>query len=345
MPVLRSKLEYVSALRGAVPSRVVRAFVLLATVPLLGAVGFKMIEGWTFFDSLYMAVISITTVGYTEVHALSDGGRAFVMGYLVLGLASFLYALSQFGEWVLQSNLGVAFARVRGERRMDELNEHYIVCGFGRMGEQVCSFLAARQLPFVLIDNHPDRLQAALKLSYLVVEGDSTHDEVLEKARIARARGLCAVLSEDADNLLLVMSARLLCPELQIVARALERQNVAKLEKAGANRVVNLFSTAAQKAFETLTNPSVQDIGTLALGDQEELDFREIIVQSGSRWAGKTVADLQRLATKGVVFGLKRPAAHLELPAKGHAVLQASDKLLIIGRADQIDRLADGAGA
>ena len=320
-------------------NKIIRSLVLLALVPLVGSLGFILIEGWRFLDALYMAIISITTVGFMEVHPLSDGGRIFVICYLIVGLSSFLFALSQLGEWAIQSNLSIYFARYKMEKKMGTLQDHFVVCGYGRMGERICESLAASHQPFVLIEKNMERLLKAREKGYLAIEGEAAHDEILQTAQISNAKGLCAVLSDDADNLLLVMSARLLNPTLQIVARTLEAQNAKKLERAGANRVVNLYNTAALKAFEALIHPGIEDISNLRWEGSQDLDFAEHKVTAQSPFYKKDLLSLRSQAGQGVVIGIKKQNGQLEIPASESKVLDLNDRLLFIGRSSAVEKL------
>ena len=215
-----------------------------------------VVEGWDFFDALYMAVITLTTVGFEEVYPLSTPGRMVVLVYLVSGLGVFFYGITQVGELLIRGEL----RRTLGRRLMDStirsVKDHTIVCGCGRMGLRLCALLAENGERFVVVDRDPEAVAVAIDRGWSVSVGDATHDSTLRALGIDRARGLAAVLTSDADNLFVVLSARLLNPDLMILARATEEESVDKMERAGADQVVNVHQIGAKQMLQLLWSSS-----------------------------------------------------------------------------------------
>lgn len=215
-----------------------------------------VVEGWDFFDALYMAVITLTTVGFEEVNTLSTPGRVVVIVYLVLGLGVFFYGVTQVGELLIRGEL----RRMLGRRLMDStirsVKDHTIVCGCGRMGLRLCVLLAEKGERFVVVDRDPEAVAVAIERGWSVSVGDATHDATLRALGIDRARGLVAVLTSDADNLFVALSARLLNPDLMILTRATEEESVDKMQRAGADEVVNVHQIGANQVLQLLRNSS-----------------------------------------------------------------------------------------
>lgn len=341
MSTFRRLLDY-SPLSTSIHGRVVRSLMLLAGLLLLGALGFVLVEGWSFFDGLYMAVISLTTVGFQEVHPLSPAGRAFVMAYLALGLGVFLYGLTQWGELVVRSQVGLWWEQRKMVEQLHRARDHFIICGFGRMGRTVSRDLAGKGLPLVVVDRDESVLAECRTCGWPVVVGDATDDQVLVQAGIQRARGLAAALSSDADVLFVVMSARLLAKQLQIVARASDEKSVAKLIKAGANRVISLYETGGLRMAELLTNPRLDDIVEVLAVRGAPLDLAEMQIPLGSPLVGQRLEQTNLRQQGLLVVGIRRTDGALVLPAVGETEVQAGDTLITLGRLPAIEHVLSG---
>ena len=220
---------------------------LVAALVLIGTVGYRVLEGYTWLEALYMTLITLSTVGYGEVRPLSEQGRVFTIGLIVLGVGTGAYLFSALTEYIISGELQGTLERRRRMKAVDRLNQHYIVCGCGRVGEQVAAELARMRLPFVVVTRNPEALARCKQHGFLYIEGDPAEDAVLLQAGIQRARGLVAVLDSDADNLFVVLSARSLNPNLSIVAQAVAEDTEKKLYKAGADRVVSPYTMAGHR--------------------------------------------------------------------------------------------------
>lgn len=230
--------------------RIVWIIILLGLLPVLGMAGLVLLEDWPAFDAFYMAVITLTTVGYGEIHPLHMHGRIFIVIYIILGLGLFLYVLTQMGEILLSLTLEDHFGRRRMHAKIKELNNHVIVCGFGRMGQRICERLASEGTEFCVVERNEEAIHEARRAGYNYLIGDASHDEILDQAGVHRARGVVAALTSDADNLLLVLTARILNSHVRIVARALEENNIRKLERAGAQDVICMYRAGAERLVE-----------------------------------------------------------------------------------------------
>ena len=211
-------------------SRLIFSSILIGFIIAFGTVGYMVIEGWNLLDSLYMTIITITTVGYREVHTLSSYGIVFTIILLIGGVGIILYVLASGARVILEGELQEVLGRRRLEKKIKELKDHYIICGYGRMGSIVCKELKDKGISFVVIEKNPVPLDDK---DILIVDGDATSDETLKRAGVERARGLVSVLPTDAENLFVVLSARELNPDLFIVARASDEGAEQKILRAG----------------------------------------------------------------------------------------------------------------
>jgi len=222
--------------------RLIDIGLVFGIIILVGGVGYWLIEGWSWVDAIYMSIITVTTVGFGEIHPLSPVGRVFTTLLIVLGVAGITYAFSALTNYVIAGELGGILERRRMARRVNSMREHYIVCGFGRVGRQVCVELKREGEPLVVVDANPSSVGRAESQGYLVVVGDAGDDQILQEAGIGRALGLVATVDSDAANLLVALSARALNPDLYIVARANLEDTEAKMLRVGADRVISPYS-------------------------------------------------------------------------------------------------------
>jgi voltage-gated potassium channel len=299
------------------------------------------VEGWGFFDALYMSVITLTTVGYLEVHPLSAGGRVFTMGYLLAGVFTMFYAATEIVRAVVSGEVRGDLGRRRMERMLEKLHEHVIVCGYGRMGHLVCAEFSARKRPFVIIERHGELLADFALPHGVPLPGDATSDEVLRRAGVERARSLVTVAASDADNLFITMSARLLNDRLHIVARADGEEAERKLLRAGATRVVSPYLIGGQRVAQAVLRPTVLDFLELATRrDYLELEIEEVAVAAGSALAGAPVRDSRIRSELGIILvAIKSRDGKMMFNPPPDTVLNPGDVLVALGHADQLFRL------
>jgi voltage-gated potassium channel len=331
------------------PHRHLRRFAYTLAVPALlicaGTFGYHLIEGWTLWDAHYMTVITITTVGYREVHELSAAGRGFTMLLVLGGVFTIFYAASEFIRLVVSGEVRDSVGRQRMERSLAEYKDHRIVCGLGRMGRLVCEEFSTHGLPFVVIDRQAEVTEGFRMPHGIAVVGDATSDEVLRQAGVERARALVTVAASDADNLFITMSARLLNEHLYIVARCEGEGAETKLMRAGANRVVSPYTIGGQRVAQAVLRPSVVDFIELATRSEHlDLQIEEVAIQPGSRFAGQNVKDSGIRYDLGIIIvAIKKPDGQMVFNPASQVVLEAKDVLITLGDRKSLDRLADMA--
>ena len=321
--------------------------ILMASVVVLGVVGFHYIEGWPWFDGLYMTLITMTTVGYGETHSLSQVGRVFNVFLILAAVITGGLLVATATQAMLEFELGQFLGRRRMEREISKLEDHYIICGAGRVGRTVAREFRARDVPFVIVEVDAAHAQWAIDEGILVVIGSGHSEEVLEKARIQRARGLVAAVTSDAENLYIVLTARGLRPDLKIIARTSEEEAIPKMLRAGASQVLSPYHFIGHRIVQLLLKPNVLDFIDTAFGSERlDIQIEEVPVPEGSALAGRSLADADiRQATGVLVLALKRADGKMDFNPPADAVLRPGDRLIAIGSPDHLKKLESLAGA
>ncbi len=320
--------------------RLTTALTVVGMIVVFGTMGFRVIEGWPFIDAFFMTVITLTTVGYGEVHPLSVSGRIFTVVLVFFGVGAVAFTVKEATRVMLEGELRKIMGRRKVEKRIGSLKNHYIICGFGRMGRVIAEEFGACNVPYVVVERD-EKILADLPQSVLWIHGDSTQDAALESAGVERARGLVSVLSSDADNLFVVLSARSINPELLIVARAGEESSEAKLMRAGATKVVSPYRIGGTRIAHAILKPVVVDFLDLATqSNNMELKLEELPVAPGSPFAGKIITETGIRQQYGViVVAIKRKGGRMAFNPTHDTVLEAGDTLIVMGEAAQLDRL------
>jgi voltage-gated potassium channel len=256
------------------------AIIVLFLIILTGTSGFMFIEGWNFPDSLYMTIITITTTGFEEVHQLSTEGEIFTLILLMVSFGTVIYIGSMGVQILIESTF---FRRKKMQNKIEKLSDHYIVCGFGRMGNHICKDLKNAGVPFVVIENNPDSQKKLDESEYLYDIGDASSDSILLRTGVKSAKGLVAVLSSDAENVFTTLSAKSLNPNIFVVARAIDEGTGSKLLKAGADRVVKPYELGGTRMAEILLRPGVMDFIDVVAGNKKmDIQIEEITVKKDS---------------------------------------------------------------
>ncbi len=307
---------------------------LLGIVLVAGTMGYVVIEGWSWWDSLYMTVITVTTVGYREVHTLTWGGEAFTIVLLIGGVGTALYTFTLLATLVVEGGLHLRFEQRRIRRMIDELQDHFILCGYGRIGSTIAQELRTQGVPFVVVDRSPDRVHEIIASGMLGVEADASREEVLLRLGIERARALIAAVGTDAENVYAVLTARGLAPQLFIVGRAENEDAGRKLLRAGANRVVSPYQIGATQMAQTALRPAVVDFVQLATSSGSlELAMEQVNVGPESALAGRTLIDANLRQRFGViVVGIQRSGGQMEFNPSPDVVMRAGDDIVVLGR-------------
>jgi len=328
---------------GSLRTRLVLPLSLLVSVVAVGTLGYHWLwrdVGGTWLDALFMTVTTITTIGYGEVKPLDGPARVFTMLIAVAGIGAFFYTFTVVMEQLVAVRLADPRGRRRMERRILELEGHVIVAGLGRVGRQAAAELAEARTPFVVLDPGQGATRFAEDRGYLCLAGDATEDAVLERAGVRRARGLIATTANDATNMYIVLSARVLNPTLRIVARAADEASVPKLLRAGADRAISPYAIGGHRLAHLILSPAVVDFFETALKrGQEALAIEDIALPQSSGAIGRTLEALSvRQATGASVLAVLREGAPIPNPPPD-LTLMAGDRLLAIGTGDQLERL------
>ncbi|MBI4849818.1 MAG: potassium channel protein [Nitrospirae bacterium] len=320
-------------------------FFLILGVILFGTIGYTAIERWHLFDSLYMTIITLTTVGYMEVHPLSTPGRAFTIILILSGVGTMLYALGVGARVLLEGEIRELFGRRKLSKKIEGLKNHYIICGFGRMGRIICREMQQHGAPFLIIEKIPE-VFASIDKDILSMQGDSTQDAVLKEAGIERASGLISVLSTDADNLYVVLSARGLNPKLRIVARASDEGAEQKLFRAGADSVVSPYYIGGLRIAHTILKPAVVDFIEFATKSGNiELQMEEIKVKETSNIINKALDECGIRKEMGIIIvAIKRESGEMEFNPKSTSVIKRGDTLVAMGETKQLKALEELVG-
>jgi len=323
----------------------VRRLLLVAAIPALlvvaGTVGYHLVEGWPYGDALYMTVITLTTIGFSEVHPLHGGGRTFTMLLAMGGIFSLFFAATELIRSIVTGEIASLLGRQRMERNLSQLSGHLIVCGFGRMGRFVCREFSAMAMPFVVLDKDPQQVENFEMPHGIALHGDATSDDFLRRAGVDRARALVTVVASDADNLYITMSARFLNDKIFIVARAEDEHAVEKLERGGANRVISPYTISGHRVAQAVLRPAVLDFIELATRRGHlELQIEETRVAASSPLAGGTLDASRISAELGViVLAVRTRDGRMVVNPPLDTRLEADDTLVALGNRDQLDKL------
>jgi voltage-gated potassium channel len=335
--------------RLSVARRVRRALLWPLLLQGIGTVGYPAIEGepWTLFDGAYMTAITLATIGYGEVYPLSSAGRVFTIFLSYSGIFTLAYFGSELVRSVVTGELRDLLGRERMEEQLRTLSGHVVVCGIGRMGKIVCDELERERKKFVVIERNPV-LFADWNYEYgIKLSGDATEDEMLRKAGVERAKALITSIASDADNLYVTLSARLLNPNLIIVARAEEEEAEAKLRKVGATKVISPYLAGGSRAVHAVFRPSVMQVMEMATRPEFiDLQMEEVIIREGSPLNGQTLKESRLAAEHGImVAGILQPGGQLDYAPQGDAILRAGATVIALGQRKELallERMAAG---
>jgi voltage-gated potassium channel len=321
------------------------AVALLALIVAGGTVGYVAIEGWGVWDAFYMTIITVTTVGYKEVHDLSRAGEALTVLVLISGVGAALYTFTLLATVVVEGGLPKRLQKRRHEHMLETLKDHFIICGYGRIGSIVAHQFRRQGVPFVVVERNADRLQAAIDDGALGVEADASREEVLKRVGIDRARGLIAAVGTDAENVYAVLSARVMRPDLFIVGRAETEDATVKLKRAGADRVISPYQIGAVQMAQTALRPAVVDFMELATSAENlELAMDEIPIATHSSLANQSILEANLRQRYGViVVGIQREDGRMEFNPEPETMIGAGDKLVVLGRPGSLKQLETSA--
>lgn len=316
------------------------AAIMLLSVLVGGTLGYTLIEGWSILDSLYMTVITVGTVGYGEVHALSEAGEWFTIGMVFAGVGGIAYSIATLAEFMVEGHLMELLEGRRMAKRISELVDHYVVVGMGRVGSVVCTTLAEQQVPFVVVDRCEECVESAEEHGWLYLQGDATSEEVLEAAGVRRAKGLVTALDTDADNLFVALSARGMNADLYIVARSTSLASESKILRSGADRVITPNVIGGRRMATSLLNPRVADFLdiTTRSGDVE-YRLETVAVGPDSVFAGVTMREAHARNASGAYILSVSSGGRVDTAPAQDRVLHEGDELIAFGSREQLDAL------
>lgn len=327
--------------------RILSGLAAMAVVMLFGTAGYVLL-GWSLGDAVYMVAITVSTVGFTEVHEINTGLlRAHTILVIFLGYVALGYMLTGLLTFITEEELRrfLGFHRVR--KQIESLRDHTIVAGMGRMGSLVCAELVAAGEPFVLIDRDHERVAEIERRGWLYVIGDASEEKVLQEAGLARAKSLVSALPSDADNVFITLTARELAPRVQIIARAEQPTTQKKLKQAGADHVVLPATIGAQRIASILTNPSAVKFTELVTHRSSlAIEMADVEVRDGGPFAGRTLRDLDIGRRTGViVLAVKRADGRVEFPPSGDEPFAPGDTIVLLGRPESFEQFRIEFGA
>ncbi len=329
----------------------VRIIILTIIVALgiisFGVIGYMVLEGWNFLDSLYQTVITISTVGLEAIHPLTPKGKILTIFIIIFALSLLAYFFSKFVTIMVEGRILTILRGRKMEKKISRLKDHFIICGFGRMGRQVASEFQQANVPYVVLDKNSSVFERELDSNMLYMVGDANRDEDLELCGIRHARGIVSVLTEDQDNVYAVLTARGLNPDIRIVTRANEIESEGKLRRAGANQVIYPFQIGGSRIASTLLRPSITHfLDGLAKAEEIRLTLIEIEIKEGSLLDGKTIFDTGITdVSESIIVGLRRPGQPIEIRPSLKTQLQIGDQIVLMGQLDamnRVDEIVDG---
>ncbi|MFH2219655.1 MAG: potassium channel protein [Pseudomonadota bacterium] len=322
-------------------SRLRTSLILLLLIILSGTTGYHFVEDMPIFDAFYMTVITISTVGFSEIKPLSEVGRALTVLIIVSGISVLTFTLGQVARIFVEGEITRIFGRRKLEKQISELKGHYIICGYGRIGSIISLELAAEKIPFVVIEQNPAKIEKLEKVHFLYLNMDATAEEALIKAGIQRARGIVTAVESDADNVFIALTAKGLRPDVFVLARSSDVKNEGKLLKAGATRVVSPYLIGGKRMAQILKKPTVVDfIDTAMMNGELGLGMEEAVIGSASSLIGKTLVESHIRRDFGVIIvAIKKPSNEMIFNPLSTEKLEAGDTIVVIGKKEDLERM------
>ena len=314
---------------------------LSVLIVLVGSAGYMIIEDWEFLDALYMTVITISTVGYREVNQVGDVGRVFTIILVFSGVGFTMYVAAAVVQFMVEGRIRIILGRRRLDKKLDRLKNHYIVCGYGRIGRVLSKNLRSKPIDVVVVEKNPDLIRAMDEDGVLYVSGDATDEACLIKAGIQRAKGLVAVLATDTDNVFLVLTARQLAPNLKIIARAGQEAAKSKLKAAGADSVESPYEMGAASMAHRIIRPTVTNFLDLAFAHKrKDIQMEEIPVDSSSELTNLPLKDSGiRQNYNLIIIAIKKPDGSMLFNPSFETAIMPEDTVIAVGEAANLQKL------
>jgi len=314
---------------------------LLTAIIAFGTVGYYIFEEMPLFEAFYMTIITISTVGFSEIRPLTVVGRSITLVVIVLGISVGTYTIGIIVRWFVEGELSKIFGRRKLQKQMADLKNHFIICGFGRIGRIICQELYEDNIEFVVIEQNASVIEDIAAEKYLFLEMDATSEEALMAAGILKAKGLVTAVNSDANNVFITLTAKGLRPDIFVLARSSEEKNEAKLNKAGATKVVSPYMIGARRMAHVLKRPTVVDFIDIAtMGNRLGLIMEEALIDSKSRFTGKNLIDSRLRQDFGVIIvAIKKLSGEMIFNPMPLETLEAGDVIVLIGKKDDLKRM------
>lgn len=322
--------------------RLIAPGLILIVIIALGIAGYMNIEGWSFIESLYMITITLSTVGFREVHTLSEAGRLLTIGVIIFGVGTVAYTVGKLVEIVIEGQI-IGYRRKRVmEKQIAEMKNHFIICGFGRVGHQVASEFIEEKIKFVVIDSKPETATELEPQGIPYIVGDMSSDENLEKAGIKKAKGLVGCADSDIANVFVTLSAKVLNPGIFIIARASSKESEEKLKKAGAHRVMSPYLVSGRRMASMAVKPlAMEFLDIMTESKHVELGLGEYLVKASSSFNGKSLQDAQiRPKTGATILAIRKADGKFNLRPEAVSTIAEGDTLISIGTPEQLNMLS-----
>ncbi|NNL75626.1 MAG: potassium channel protein [Desulfobacterales bacterium] len=317
------------------------SLMMLAAIVAFGTIGYYFFERMPLFDAFYMTIITISTVGFSEIVPLTKVGRSITVVIIILGISVGTYTIGIIVQWLVGGELQKIFGRRKLQKQISDLKKHFIICGFGRIGHIICKELFEDSINFVVIEQDPAGIEEIVSLKYLFLEMDATTEEALLAAGIMNAKGLVTAVNSDANNVFITLTAKGLRPDIFVLARASEEKNEEKLIKAGATRVVSPYFIGARRMAHVLKRPTVVDFLDIAtMGNQLGLIMEEAEVGQTSALIGKNLIESRLRQEFGIIIvAIKKVSDQMIFNPSPSETLEAGDVIVVIGKTDDLKRM------
>jgi len=321
--------------------KIFKGLLILTLIVAAGSTGYMIIEGWSFFDSLYMTVITITTVGFGEVKDVSITGRIFTIFLIIMGMGIIAYSVGLIAQAMVELQISTIIGRKKLDQRIKTIKDHYIVCGFGRIGKVICKELNVKKIPVLVIDNNSESKEFLDAESIPYIIDDATSEDALLEAGVERAMGLISVVASDSDNLFITLTARGLNHSAFIIARADEEKSEKKLMRAGADKVFLPYIIGGHKMAQSITKPAVTDFLEFTIHNKDMgLEMEEVHVNKGSRLNGFKLMDSGiRQEMDIIIVAIRKKTGEMSFNPSSETCIEAGDTLIALGKKNDLKKL------
>jgi voltage-gated potassium channel len=324
-------------------SKIKFALIILFTIVIIGTIGFHFIEGWSLLDSFYACITTLSTVGYGDFAPETTAGKLFAVFIIIFGVGMMFYSLVLMAETFIDARLRSLLGRGKLEKTIEKMNNHYIICGGGRIGFLICRELIAGKMPCLVIDNNAEVIQKAQDEGFICLRGDATQDKVLIKAGIKRAKGIVCVLPTDAENLYVILTAKDLNQQIHIISRSEEEASEHRLLRAGADRVMSPYTLGGVRMAMAILRPAMLDFIEITTRQQSlELRMEEIAICKGSPFITQSLEDSGIRKRYGlIIVAVKKDSGKMIFNPMANYIIAEGDRLIAMGEDENVKQFAE----